>query len=356
MTLKTGLREKPRKSSSGKPEGQGDFFDILQRVTEKYLTYRRRSKRIKKEKQKAKNVVRDWLEAFLWAAGMVLLINQYLLQAYVIPSGSMIDTLLIGDRIFVNKVIYGPELLPGVGKLPSPIIPRRNEVIIFENPSYISRGPAFDIAQRIIFMLTLSLVDINRDEFGQPRAQFLIKRAVGSGGDRIVLERGNLRIRPAGESRWFDENDFIASQGMTHNVIRLMSESEYPALEAAGRAAGYRDVGLMLPSYVHNVAHRAAFIEYPDFLAHERARLEFPRGAFPQDARYAVFLARHKQGIFVPETRLLPLGDNRDNSRDGRHFGPVSKDKILGRASVVWWPGNLLSRREEALPRFGFIR
>ena len=356
MTLKTGFRKKPPKPSHTKVEGKPDFFDTLQSLTERYLTYRKRSKRIKKEKQKAKNVVRDWLEAFLWAAGMVLLINQYLLQAYVIPSGSMIDTLLIGDRIFVNKVIYGPELLPGVGKLPSPIIPSRNEVIIFENPSYISRGPAFDIAQRIIFMLTLSLVDINRDEFGQPRAQFLIKRAVGAGGDRLVMERGNIRLRPAGESRWFDENEFIALRGMTHNVSRLMSESEYPALEAAGRAAGYRDVGLALPAYVHNVAYRAASINYPDFLAHEKARLEFLRGAFPHDGRYAMFLARHNQGIFVPETRILPLGDNRDNSRDGRHFGPVSKSKILGRASIIWWPGDLLSRRAEAFPRFGFIR
>ena len=336
--------------------GKTDFFDTLQCITERYLTYRKKTKRIKKEKQKRKNVILDWLEAFLWAAGMVLLINQYLLQAYVIPSGSMIDTLLVGDRIFVNKIIYGPELLPGVGKLPSPVIPSRNEVIIFENPSYISRGPAFDIAQRIIFMLTLSLVDINRDEFGQPRAQFLIKRAVGAGGDRIVMDRGNLHIRPAGESRWFTENEFIELQGMTHNVIRLMAENEYPALEAAGRAAGYRDVGLMLPAYVSNIAHRAAMIDYPDFLSHEKARLEFLRGAFPQDPRYATLLARHNQGIFVPETRLLPLGDNRDNSRDGRHFGPVSKSKILGRASIVWWPGDLLARRAEAFPRFGFIR
>ena len=144
------------------------FFDRLQILTEVFLTRRARIRRIKKEKQQRKNPVLDWIEAFLWAAGVVLLINQYLFQAYQIPSGSMIDTLLIGDRIFVNKIVYGPELLPGVLKLPSPVRAKRNDVIIFENPSYISRGPAFDIVQRIIYMLTLSFVDIDRDEAWEP--------------------------------------------------------------------------------------------------------------------------------------------------------------------------------------------
>src|SRR5215510_11223540 len=122
-----------------------DFIDRLQSLTKAYLTRRNRNRRVKKEKQKAKNPVLDWIEAFFWAAGMVLLANQYLMQAYVIPSGSMEDTLLIGDRVFVNKLIYGPEVLPGVIKLPGVFKPKRNEIIIFENPSYISKGPVFDI-------------------------------------------------------------------------------------------------------------------------------------------------------------------------------------------------------------------
>ena len=91
-------------------EKQRDFFDRIQELTEAVLTRRKRRHLIIKEKQKAKHPVRDWVETFLWAAGMVLLANQYLLQAYVIPSGSMINSLLIGDRVFVNKLVYGPEL------------------------------------------------------------------------------------------------------------------------------------------------------------------------------------------------------------------------------------------------------
>ena len=333
-----------------------DFFDKLQALTERYLSYRKRSKRLKKEKQQGKNVIVDWLEAFLWAAGVVLLINQYLFQAYQIPSGSMIDTLLIGDRIFVNKIVYGPELLPGLGKLPSPIKPKRNEIIIFENPSYISRGPVFDVAQRVIYMLTLSMVDIDKDENGDPKAHFLIKRAVGMGGDWFVQERGNMRLRPAGESKWMEEKDFHRVKGMSHNISRLMDEGSYPALEAAGRAAAYRDLGLPVPASLQALSASASSIRYPDFIAHEKARLEVLRGAFPHEGRYSVLLARHSQGIYVPESRILPLGDNRDNSRDGRYFGPVKMSKILGRGSVIYWPGDISSRRFEALGRFGFIR
>ena len=355
----THIAGKPVYSTKPESASEGshiDFFDRLQLLTEKCLTYRKRARRIKREKQKKKNVFLDWVGAFLWAVGMVLLINQYLFQAYQIPSGSMIDTLLIGDHIFVNKFIYGPELLPGLGKLPSPIKPRRNEIVIFENPSYISRGTVFDIAKRVIYTLTLTMVDIDRDERGEPKAHFLIKRAAGVGGDRFIQEQGNMRIRPAGESRWFNEAGLCAAQGMSHNISRLMPERDYPALEAAGKAAAFRDLGLIVPPELQRLALQAGSIANPDYMAHEKARLELLRGAYPQESRYSVLLARHNQGLYVPETRILTLGDNRDNSRDGRHFGPVQSSKILGRASIIYIPGDFRYRRFAALERFGSIR
>jgi len=317
---------------------QQDFFDGLQGAAEAFLTRRRQIRRIKKEKQQAKNPILDWIEAFIWAAGMVLLANQYLLQAYVIPSGSMINTLLIGDRIFVNKLIFGPELLPGLAKLPSPIKPARNDIIIFENPSYISRGPVFDVAQRIIFMLTVSLVDIDRDELGGPRAHFLIKRAIGMGGDRFIMERGEMKVRFAGEDRWVNEREFNGQRGWKHEISRLMEERQYPALETAGKAAAWQDLGLPVPERLQTAASPANNIRYPDYLAHEGARLETLRGAMPHDRRYASLHARYSLGWYVPEGRIFPLGDNRDNSRDGRYFGPVQLSKVLGKGALIFWP------------------
>jgi len=356
MSIEAGSQVRSRRSFSGRSDGTPDFFDRLQSLTERYLTFRRRSKRIKKEKQQKKNFIVDWIEAFLWAAGVVLLINQYLFQAYQIPSGSMIDTLLIGDRIFVNKIIYGPELLPGLGKLPSPIKPKRNDIIIFENPSYISRGPVFDVAQRIIYMLTLSFVDIDKDEFGQPKAHFLIKRAVGMGGDWFISDRGNLRIRPAGESRLLEESEFNSQRGMSHNVSRLLDNRDYLALEAAGKAAGYADLLLPVPPNLISHADSARSIPYPDSFAYNKARLELLRGAYPQESRYTALLARYSQGWYVPESRILPLGDNRDNSRDGRYFGPVKSSRILGKGAIIYWPGDFGRRRFDALQRFGSIK
>ena len=205
-------------------------------------------------------------------------------------------------------------------------------------------------------MLTLSIVDIDRDENGEPKAHFLIKRAVGMGGDLYIQDRGNMRFRPAGEDRWITEKEFNDSRGFKHNVSRLMEEDSYQALEAAGKAAGYRDLGLTIPQSLDSLVSRVSSVRYPDYIAHEKARLEVLRGAFPHEGRYSVLLARHNQGIYVPESRILPLGDNRDNSRDGRYFGPVKSSKILGRGSIIYWPGDFRTRRFLSLERFGVIK
>ena len=135
-----------------------------------------------------------------------------------------------------------------------------------------------------------------------------------------------------------------------------MNESEYPALEAAGKAAAFRDLGFQIPSGLQDLAYRAGSINYPDYIAHEKSRLEILRGAYPQESRYSILLARHNQGWYIPESRILPMGDNRDNSNDGRYFGPVLKSRILGRASIIYWPGDFRRRRFAALERFGSIR
>jgi len=317
---------------------QTDFFDRVQTITERFLTHRAMVRRVKKEKRQAKNPVLDWIEAFLWAAGMVLLINQYLIQAYRIPSGSMIDTLNIGDHVFVNKIVYGPELLPGLLKLPSPVKPKKNDIIIFENPSYISRGPVFDITQRIIYMLTLSLVDIDRDDSGEPRVHFLIKRAIGSGGDRFIMENGEMMIRFAGEERWISERDHNDAVGRKHNISRLMPSDQYPAIASAGQAAAWMDRGFPVSQELLAQASRAAELDYPDYLAHEQARMETLRKINPEDRRYSMLLARQRLGWYVPEGRIFPLGDNRDNSRDGRYFGPVKLSRVLGKGMIIYWP------------------
>ncbi|MEE8441309.1 MAG: signal peptidase I [Spirochaetia bacterium] len=326
----------------------------LQTTTERILTWRKRRRLRKKERQQKKNIILDWLEAFLWAAGVVLLINQYLLQAYRIPSGSMRDTLLEGDRIFVNKLVYGPELLPGLVKLPGFTEPKRGEVIIFENPSYISRGTAFDIVQRVLYMLTLSMVDIDRDESGQPRPHFLIKRAVGVGGDRFRIRDGELEILPKGAGEWRAETAFAEEVGLDYQIRRVADAGLYALYPDAGRAAALESIGVQSDAAAAAALREvqtAVSVTQPrssglDILELDRQRSAAYVKLNPADSRGLDRHAFFDLGWFVPEGRILPLGDNRDNSRDGRYFGPVQLDDVLGRAMFKYWP----------ITRFGLIR
>lgn len=306
-------------------------------VTERFLTWRKRRKFRKKQKQKKKNVILDWVEAFLWAAVVVLLINQYLLQAYMIPSGSMIPTLEREDRIFVNKVVYGPELVPGLAKLPGFEEPERGEVIIFENPEYIGRGPIFDIVQRVLYMVTLSLVDIDRGADGEPRPHFLIKRAVGVAGDRMRNRDGNLEIRPAGAEEWYPEQGFKELVGLEYPVRRLLSPSDYEVIANTELAAELRRAGLPVTGAAASPGRLSSgtmdSLTANAIGAYERFRMN-PDAVESAGATFA----RYDKGWYVPPGRVMPLGDNRDNSRDGRYFGPVLERFVLGRAMFKYWP------------------
>ncbi|MFZ3110322.1 MAG: signal peptidase I [Rectinemataceae bacterium] len=319
-----------------KQAGKGaDFVDILQTFTESLLT-RRLKKRLKeKMKQQKRNVVVDWLMAILWAACVVLVINQYVFQNYQIPSESMVNTLKIGDMIFVDKLSYGPELLPGVAKLPGAAKPQRGQIIVFENPTYLSKGPVFTIVQQMIYMLTLTLVDIDRDENGEQRVHYLIKRAVGFSGDRIGVKRGEVLIKPEGSSSWYGEAKLMAELGLPFKAERAVAKDDYKAIEAAGLASAYQEAGLLLPATAGSANLQSA---YKDGFGYDMKRVSVLKDINPSDARIAASSRRYALGWHIPEGRIFPMGDNRDNSRDARYFGPVSVNRVLGRALFIYWP------------------
>jgi signal peptidase I len=61
-------------------------------------------------KEKLKSEIREWAESIIIALILALLIRTFVIQAFKIPSGSMIPTFEIGDRIFVSKFIYGARI------------------------------------------------------------------------------------------------------------------------------------------------------------------------------------------------------------------------------------------------------
>lgn len=321
------------------------FFTGIQAWTEKRLTERKIRQEKAKEKAKKKGPVRDWIEALLWAVVFVFLINQFIFQLYQIPTPSMEDTLLVKDRVFVNKFIFGPELYPGGPKILSFFNPKRNDIIVFENPNYISRGPVFDVANRIVYMITLSLVNLDKDENGEPRAQLYVKRAVGASGDILTFEQGNLYLQPEGFREKIDEFSFRELAGYSQPTKRQIPESSYAYFSQQAAIQAYSSEGLDIPDFLSSEA-TASSSRFTDYYYLYQTFYETKRKIDPSDSDLRSLAARYKLGYYIPEHYVMPLGDNRDNSSDGRYFGPVPFDTILGKTIFRFWP----------IGRIGFAR
>src|SRR5213596_865581 len=97
-------------------------------------------------KRPRKSLVREYGEAIVIAVLLALVIRTLVVQAFTIPSGSMMDTLLVGDYILVNKFLYGPELPFTESRLPSLRNPHRGDIIVFKYPQDEKR----DFIKRII--------------------------------------------------------------------------------------------------------------------------------------------------------------------------------------------------------------
>ncbi len=107
-------------------------------------------KRSRKNK-KVKSVIRENIEAILIALLIAIVIRTFAVQAFKIPSGSMLETLQIGDHILVNKLVYGTPIdvpftninlfwMPGFYK------PQRNDIIVFKYPE----DPKRDFIKRAV--------------------------------------------------------------------------------------------------------------------------------------------------------------------------------------------------------------
>ncbi len=111
---------------------------------------------------KNRSVFREYFEAICVAIILALFIRTFVVQAFKIPSGSMLPTLLIGDHLLVNKFIYGIRI-PFTGKILIPIkSPQHGDVVVFRFPKdrsidYIKRvvgtpGDTIEIKNKKVFI------------------------------------------------------------------------------------------------------------------------------------------------------------------------------------------------------------
>ena len=319
-------------------------YAFLEEKTEKYLTYRKRVKETEKRRKKTvKGEIFSWVDAFVFAIIAVLLINQYLFQLFVIPSPSMVDTIEVGDRVVVSKMSYGTELYPAGSKIfDSTKHVGRDDIITFYNPEYDSKGPVFDVLSQIVYMGTLSLVNIDRNDDGTPAERLFVKRAAGMGGDSVRFENGDVLIKPAGYSGYIDEKTFRAENGLSDAPQRLIGQDYYPGLQAFGRLYALQEAGITsAPNHLLSAYQTIADNQYIlDSYEFTKEQTLYASLIDPSDMNARSANARYNAGIYVPEGYVLPLGDNRDNSRDGRYFGPVSESVINGKVIFRFWPLN----------------
>lgn len=157
--------------------------------------------------QKKKSAWRENVEAILIAVVIALFIRTFIVQAFKIPSGSMLETLQIGDQILVNKFIYGVKIPFTNGKTLIRVKdPQRNDIVVFKYPE----DPSKDYIKRVIAVGGDTLQIVNKKLYvndklitDQPWAQYKDARILPG----QITARDNLRKITVPENKLFVMGD-----------------------------------------------------------------------------------------------------------------------------------------------------
>ncbi len=120
----------------------------------------------------ASQSAREWVKSIVIALVIWFFLRALLVEAFRIPSGSMENTLLIGDFLFVNKALYGAEIPFVHARLPAFREPQRFDIVIFDSPV----EPGVNVVKRVVGVPgdTLSMTDnvlhLNGTPIGEPHA------------------------------------------------------------------------------------------------------------------------------------------------------------------------------------------
>ncbi len=245
---------------------------------------------IRKDKQEKKHS-REWFDALVIAAIFATVLRVFVVESYRIPTGSMENTLLAGDFLFVNKYVYGPKVpfteirLPGVDKV------ERGDIIVFKFPkdrslNYIKRCVA--ISGDTLQIHDQQLIINNKPVTLPPYAQYI--------GQRV----------PAGEGDYMIFPQFSNFNKDNYGPIRIPRKGDVIRLDAT-----------TFPLYSSLVADEGHEVSL-------QGREVFIDGAPVQQ-------------YTVKENYYFAMGDNRDNSLDSRFWGFLPEKDLVGQALMVYW-------------------
>lgn len=243
-----------------------------------------------------------WSNSWVGTIVIVLLVIFFVAQAFVIPSGSMKRTLLIGDHLFVKKFSYG---------IPTPHIPWIEVPVLpdFFGNGHLLEGPKPQRGDIVVF------------RYPKQQKVHYVKRLVAVGGDEILFQEKHLYISFHEGTKWMQENfakdKLYVIAGKTW-VLNPYIE-KYPGIHYD------KDVNLF--------AQMKMFLAANDFAMQPVVVNELPKNFNSE------FNAFYKK---VPAGEYYMMGDNRDHSNDSRFWGSVSYKLIVGKPWFVYfsWDDN----------------
>jgi signal peptidase I len=247
-----------------------------------------------------KSSLRENAEAILVAIVLALFIRTFIIQAFKIPSGSMLETLQIGDHILVNKFVYGVKL-PFSNKTIIPFkSPQRGDIIVFEFPI----DPDKDFIKRVIG-LPGDVIEIRNKDVRVNHERFELPQAIHKDGKSRGQDSVPYRLT---------ENSLqdIEKKGVPETIIRKL----IPLKERE-----YANIDKFMNDVVANIGNED-FINYNSLIL-TSALIGEPRDNYGP--------------VTVPAGTLFVMGDNRDHSYDSRYWGFVNLNAVKGKAFIIYW-------------------
>ncbi len=243
---------------------------------------------------------------------MALFGMTFIVQAVVVPTGSMQNTILIGDHLLVNKFIFAPG--PVLPFLPQREI-RSGDIIVFKYPGKYQGEERFRDNEDVDDTLPNNT----------PYKTNYVKRVVGLPGEVVEVRGTDVYIN----GQLLQEHKVAAiNPPRLDNPRTSGDESGAPLKDERGVPLTGENAPVPTAESLYNVYWN------------------------PENMK-AVHNATEGEKFIIPESHYFVMGDNRDNSQDGRFWGFVPREAIIGRAMFVYWSYD--ESAERAGGTFGFL-
>ncbi|MFA5075173.1 MAG: signal peptidase I [Candidatus Babeliales bacterium] len=263
---------------------------------------------------KKKSALREWFEAIVIVGGIVFIIRTVLFGLYFVPSGSSEPTILIGDRIWGNKLIYFLQK------------PKRGEFVTINNPEF-----RFDESSKIQ-KFWQKYVGIAIPFLGLKQGpDNVVKRIIAIPGDNIEgrVEDGKPVIYLNGKK--LDEPYINPYPLIRVQRTKGFINSDLSILDTLGLKYGI-DEHMQVCTYDPS----KSLDEQPYYKLDQKEVIKNPFTGRPILIPPYTPTSRDTFGPFtVPQGKYWGMGDNRNNSRDSRFWGFFDESQIHGRASFV---------------------